>query len=88
MRKDLLVTALATSVLTLAPAGAAFAHVHAVTPLGTLAHKCGVTSFDNTGANRAQGEPLLTTHGPVPIRVGSAPGLPGSGAEAPVGCAR
>ncbi len=61
------------------------AHVHGVTPLSTLANVCGVTTLSNTGANRAQGEPI---HGLIPRDVGSAPLQPGDGGRhAPVGCA-
>jgi hypothetical protein len=66
-----------------APAGA---HVHGITPLLTLANECGVTSLANTGANRAQGDPIT---GLIPRDVGNASLTVGDGGfNAPVGCAR
>jgi hypothetical protein len=74
--------AVATAVFA-APAGA---HVHGITPLLTLANECGVTSLANTGANRAQGDPIT---GLIPRDVGNAPLTGGDGGfSAPVGCAR
>ena len=65
-----------------APAGA---HVHGITPLLTLANECGVTTLSNTGANRAQGDPIT---GLIPRDVGNAPLTVGDGGfDAPVGCA-
>jgi hypothetical protein len=65
-----------------APAGA---HVHGITPLLTLANECGVTDLANTGANRAQGDPIV---GLIPRDVGNAPLTGGDGGfSAPVGCA-
>jgi len=65
--------------------GAARAHVHGITPLLTLANQCGVTSVSNTGANRAQGDPIT---GLIPRDVGNAPLDVGDGGfSAPVGCA-
>jgi hypothetical protein len=59
--------------------------VHGITPLITLAQQCDVTSLSNTGANRAQGEPIT---GLIPRDVGNAPLQPGDGGRlAPVGCA-
>jgi hypothetical protein len=46
---------------------AASAHLHGITPLLTLAGDCGVTSVSNTGANRAQGDPIA---GLIPRDVG------------------
>lgn len=67
------------------PAGSARAHVHGITPLLTLANQCGVTSLENTGANRAQGGPIT---GLIPRDVGNAPLTVGDGGfSAPVGCA-
>jgi urease alpha subunit len=66
-------------------AGTARAHVHGITPLITLAEECGVTTLTNTGANRAQGDPIT---GLIPRDVGSAPLTGGDGGRlAPVGCA-
>ena len=67
-------------------AASASAHVHGITPLLTLARVCGVTDLSNTGANRAQGDPI---HGVIPIDVGNAPLTPreDGGFLAPVGCA-
>jgi hypothetical protein len=63
----------------------ASAHVHGITPLLTLANECGVTSVADTGANRAQGEPIA---GLIPRDVGQAPLTVGDGGfGAPVGCA-
>jgi hypothetical protein len=63
----------------------ASAHVHGITPLLTLAGDCGVTSVSNTGANRAQGDPIT---GLIPRDVGNAPLDVGDGGfSAPVGCA-
>jgi hypothetical protein len=63
----------------------ASAHVHGITPLLTLAGDCGVTSVSNTGANRAQGDPIP---GLIPRDVGNAPLDVGDGGfSAPVGCA-
>ena len=73
----------AATAVSAAPAGA---HVHGITPLLTLANECGVTSLANTGANRAQGDPIT---GLIPQDVGSAPLTVGDGGfNAPVGCAR
>jgi hypothetical protein len=70
---------------TLAPATAASAHVHGITPLLTLANECGVTSLENTGANRTQSDVIT---GLIPRDVGSAPLTIGDGGfDAPVGCA-
>jgi len=67
------------------PAGSARAHVHGITPLLTLANQCGVTSLENTGANRAQGDPIT---GLIPRDVGNASLTVGDGGfSAPVGCA-
>jgi hypothetical protein len=64
---------------------AASAHVHGITPLLTLARDCGVTSVSNTGANRAQGDPIT---GLIPRDVGNAPlDIGDGGFSAPVGCA-
>ncbi len=72
-----------TAAVAAAPAPA---HVHGITPLLTLANKCGVTSLANTGANRAQGGPIS---GLIPRDVGQAPLTVGDGGfNAPVGCAR
>jgi hypothetical protein len=66
-------------------AGTARAHVRGITPLLTLANQCGVTSIENTGANRAQGDPIT---GLIPRDVGNAPLTVGDGGfTAPVGCA-
>ncbi|MCA1834058.1 MAG: hypothetical protein ABR548_00220 [Actinomycetota bacterium] len=68
-----------------AGAAPAAAHVHGITPLHTIATECGVTTEANTGANRAQGEPI---HGLIPRDVGQAPLTVGDGGRlAPVGCA-
>jgi hypothetical protein len=68
-----------------AAASPASAHVHGITPLLALANECGVTSLANTGANRAQGDPIT---GLIPRDVGSAPLTVGDGGfDAPVGCA-
>jgi urease alpha subunit len=65
--------------------GTADAHVHGITPLLTLANECGVTTLSNTGANRAQGDPIT---GLIPRDVGSAPlTVEDGGFFAPVGCA-
>ena len=73
----------ATAAVAAAPASA---HVHGITPLLTLANKCGVTSLANTGANRAQGDPIT---GLIPRDVGQAPLTVGDGGfDAPVGCAQ
>lgn len=70
------------SVLSAVPASA---HVHGLTPLSTLANDCGVTTLSNTGANRAQGDPIV---GLIPRDVGRAPLTAGDGGRsAPVGCA-
>ncbi|MEX2557708.1 MAG: hypothetical protein WEB06_19015 [Actinomycetota bacterium] len=70
-------------VLSAAPASA---HVHGITPLSTLANVCGVTTLSNTGANRAQGDPIA---GLIPRDVGEAPLTAGDGGRsAPVGCAQ
>jgi hypothetical protein len=67
------------------PAGSARAHVHGITPLLALANQCGVTSVENTGANRAQGAPIT---GLIPSDVGnSSLGFGDGGFSAPVGCA-
>jgi len=66
-------------------ASPASAHVHGITPLRTLATECGVTTLANTGANRAQGDPIT---GLIPTDVGQAPLTSGDGGRtAPVGCA-
>jgi hypothetical protein len=66
-------------------AGTASAHVHGITPLLTIANECDVTTLSNTGANRAQGEPIT---GLIPRDVGEAPLTGGDGGRtAPVGCA-
>jgi urease alpha subunit len=66
-------------------ASPASAHVHGITPLQTLAVECGVTTLANTGANRAQGDPIT---GLIPRDVGQAPLTGGDGGrDAPVGCA-
>jgi hypothetical protein len=83
MKRLLLLAALVVGLAL--PAGSARAHVHGITPLLALANQCGVTSVDNTGANRAQGGPIT---GLIPHDVGSAPLEFGDGGfTAPVGCA-
>jgi hypothetical protein len=84
MRRFLLLFALVITAAALSVAPA-FAHVHGITPLLTLANDCGITSLANTGANRAQGESIT---GLIPRDVGSAPLTVGDGGfDAPVGCA-
>jgi hypothetical protein len=84
MRRITMMGALVAAAAAIAPASAS-AHVHGITPLLTLANECGVTSIDNTGANRAQGAPIT---GLIPQDVGSAPITIGDGGfDAPVGCA-
>jgi hypothetical protein len=84
VRRICAVAVLATAIATgaAAPAGA---HVHGITPLLALANECGVTDIANTGANRAQGDPIT---GLIPSDVGNAPLTFGDGGfNAPVGCA-
>jgi hypothetical protein len=84
VRRITLAAAIVATAVTVAAAPAS-AHVHGITPLLTLANECGVTSLDNTGANRAQGDPIT---GLIPRDVGSAPLTVGDGGfDAPVGCA-
>jgi hypothetical protein len=84
IRRISAVGAVVAALATVASAPAS-AHVHGVTPLLTLANECGVTSVANTGANRAQGEPIT---GLIPRDVGQAPLTGGDGGfDAPVGCA-
>jgi hypothetical protein len=84
--KRLCLLAVSLSVLVaLVATTAASAHVHGITPLLTLAGDCGVTSVSNTGANRAQGDPIA---GLIPRDVGNAPLDVGDGGfSAPAGCA-
>ncbi len=84
MRIRLAVLALSVTLMTLIPAAGAFAHVHGITPLLTLANECGVTSVGNTGANRAQSDKIA---GLIPSSVGNADlGFGDGGFDAPVGC--
>ena len=84
VRRICAAAALVAAAATVAAAPAA-AHVHGITPLLTLANQCGVTSLANTGANRAQGDPIT---GLIPRDVGNAPLTVGDGGfAAPVGCA-
>ncbi len=80
------ITSACVAVATAVSAAPAGAHVHGITPLLTLANDCGVTNLANTGANRAQGDPIT---GLIPRDVGNAPLTGGDGGfSAPVGCAR
>lgn len=84
MRIRLAVLALSVTLMTLIPAAGAFAHVHGITPLLTLANECGVTTVADTGANRAQSDVIT---GLIPRDVGSAGIDVGDGGfTAPVGC--
>lgn len=84
LRRMTVLAAAAAAVATIA-ATPASAHVHGITPLLTLANECEVTSLANTGANRAQGDPIT---GLIPRDVGQAPLTGGDGGfGAPVGCA-
>jgi hypothetical protein len=84
MRRITMLGAVVAAVAALAPSTAS-AHVHGITPLLTLANECGVTNLENTGANRAQGDPIT---GLIPRDVGNAPLTVGDGGfSAPVGCA-
>jgi hypothetical protein len=84
MRRITMISAVVTTAAAIAPS-AASAHVHGIAPLLTLANECGVTSLQNTGANRAQGGPIT---GLIPQDVGQSPLTVGDGGfTAPVGCA-
>lgn len=84
MRIRLAVLVLSVTLMTLIPAAGAFAHVHGITPLLTLENECGVTSVEDTGANRAQSDVI---EGLIPRDVGNAGLDVGDGGfTAPVGC--
>jgi hypothetical protein len=85
MKRLCLLVATLSFLVTVFATTTASAHVHGITPLLTLANACGVTSVSNTGANRAQGDPIVDL---IPRDVGSAPLDVGDGGfSAPVGCA-
>lgn len=85
MRRLLVLAMLVALGAAISFASSASAHVHGITPLGTLATQCGVTDITKTGANAAQGAPI---QGLIPRDVGNAPLTVGDGGNsAPVGCA-